>query len=398
MSRRRIRSQPTSDRCATDPPLRDESLPQHDECWNDARWRRRVRRRLLDWFSTHARSLPWRSDPSPYKVWVSEIMLQQTQVATVIPYFERFIRRFPTVEDLAQADEPTLLSLWEGLGYYRRARSLQAAARMVVEQHDGRFPETFAEAIALPGIGRYTAGAILSISRDQRLPVLEGNTKRVFSRWAAVRGGNESATTGLLWEIATAMLPRRKPGTFNQAAMELGALVCRVKNPSCGDCPIRSECRAAELGLQEVIPGKVTKIRYEARTEFALVIRERFADRSDAVGDAAARYLVRPLPEDGRWGGLWDFPRTTQDSHESVESAAAALGDQIGTAVAAGDRLKTIKHAVTKYRIALHVHRAVIDGSAAPTQPWRYASLQELADLPMSVTGRKIVEMLSNDA
>jgi len=223
-------------------------VPRHDAVWQDAAWRGRVRRRLLGWFNQNARDLPWRRDPTPYRVWVSEIMLQQTQVATVIPYYNRFLNSFPTVEALAESDEMTLLGHWEGLGYYRRARSMHAAARKIVDQHDGKFPEQYDDVLALPGIGRYTAGAILSISRDQRLPVLEGNTQRVFSRWVSMRGViGETATTNLLWKIAESMLPRKGAGDFNQAAMELGALICTAKNPRCPECPLSRICRGGTV-------------------------------------------------------------------------------------------------------------------------------------------------------
>lgn len=365
-------------------------IPPHDDSWKDPQWRSRVRRRLLDWFSKHAREMPWRADPTPYRVWVSEIMLQQTQVATVIPYFERFLIAFPTIDDLAQADPQRLMSHWEGLGYYRRARSLQAAAQVIVADHAGVFPDTFDEVLALPGIGRYTAGAILSISRGARLPVLEGNTQRVFSRWAAIRQSpSTAASTRLLWEIAETMLPRRDAGNFNQAAMELGALICTPKSPNCESCPVRSCCRAHKEGLQQEIPGKVTRIQYERRTEFALVIQESAKKKT--------KFLVRPLPEGGRWAGLWDFPRTTRESLDSVDSAAAELANQLGVPISAGLRLDTFQHAVTKYRISLHVHEASLVRRLPNMGPWRFVSLNEMTKLPMSVTGRRIADLLRSD-
>ncbi len=236
-----------------------ESIP-HDQIWLDSSWRSRLRKRLLSWFAKHARTLPWRSDPHPYRVWVSEIMLQQTQVATVLPYFERFLTSFPTVNDLAQASEDELLKHWEGLGYYRRARSLHVAAKRIVADHGGQFPSHFADAIALPGIGRYTAGAILSISADQKLPVLEGNTQRVFSRWVALRQPpTEPLATKLLWRIAERMLPPKGSGQFNQAAMELGALVCLPRAPKCEQCPVRRLCRAAHCRTGGSDPRKIGK-------------------------------------------------------------------------------------------------------------------------------------------
>jgi A/G-specific adenine glycosylase len=361
----------------------------HDTAWRRADWRAGLRRPLLAWFDRNARSLPWRSDPTLYKVWISEIMCQQTQVATVIPYFERFLQRFPDIETLASADESELLQLWEGLGYYRRARSIRAAARRIVELHGGEFPDRFDDVMALPGIGRYTAGAILSIAAGQRLPVVEGNTQRVYSRWIGLRDDPRStAAKQLLWEFASTMLPRRTPGQFNQAAMELGALICVPRTPHCDRCPVARRCVARREGLQSEIPGKVSSIRYEDRTEFVLL-----------VADAEGNYLVRTMPNQGRWAGLWDFPRTEA---ASADCAAQWLGRQLGGSVLSGTRLETLKHAVTKYRISLHVHEASLNheggwkgGPSLPPEPWQFVSANDLAELPMSVTGRRIASKLT---
>ena len=364
-----------------------------------------MRRSLGRWFLANARRLPWRDEPTPYRVRASEIMCQQTQVATVVPYFERFLRRFPDVRSLADADESELLKLWEGLGYYRRARGLHAAARQIMRQHDGRFPERFEDVVALPGIGRYTAGAILSIAHGQRLPIVEGNTRRVYSRWIGLRG---DATSGpadrLLWHFAAAMLPRQatgsgnQAGAFNQAAMELGALICTPKGPDCDRCPVRGRCVARRMGLQEVIPGPVSSIRYESRTEYAFVLR-----------DAESRYLVRRPGDSGRWAGLWDFPRTDA---KSLREAAAWLRREVASPVRIGDELETIRHAVTKYKIRLHVHAADLDAAASEphgrvearpsaaeadgrrADRWAWIAPAELAALPMNVTARKIAQKL----
>lgn len=351
-----------------------------------------MRRRLLGWFERHARDLPWRRRPTPYRVWVSEVMLQQTQVATVIPYYRRFLESFPNVHALAAADEQDLLSHWEGLGYYRRARSLHAAAKVIADRHGGKFPESYDETLALPGIGRYTAGAILSISRDMRLPILEGNTQRVFSRWIAMQGpAGNSAAAKLLWQVAETMLPRKHPGAFNQAAMELGALLCTPQNPSCCDCPLARICRARIAGLEQQIPGKVSKVTYQDRTEFAFVVADR------RTTDKPPRYLLRPLPRDGRWAGLWDFPRTTERSLASAAEAAAELSPHLGAAISPGENLATMRHAVTKYRISLHVHAAHLRPQRRnPGRPWKYVSLAEMEKLPMSVTARRIAKLLGS--
>ena len=214
-----------------------------------------LRRRLLTWYAKHARDLPWRRSRDPYRVWISEIMLQQTQVATVRDYFTRFMETFPTVHELAAADETDVLRAWEGLGYYRRARQLHAAAKQLVAEHAGEFPSDPAELQALPGIGRYTAGAIASIAFDKRAPILEANTIRLFSRLIAYRG-NPHSTAGqrVLWQVAEEILPQKRVAHFNQALMELGSLVCTPVAPKCDECPLATVCAAKAAGLQQEIP------------------------------------------------------------------------------------------------------------------------------------------------
>lgn len=361
--------------------------------WEDRAWRDRVRRKLLRWFDTNARKLPWRDDPQPYHVWVSEVMLQQTQVATVIDYYHRFLAAFPTIESLAQADEGRLMRLWEGLGYYRRARALQGAAQRVVQSHGGLFPQRFEEVLALPGIGRYTAGAILSISGDQRLPVLEGNTVRVYSRWVGLREDVTSTSAQrTLWQVAEAMLPARSgSGRFNQAAMELGALICKPRDPDCDACPVRDHCRARELGLQGEIPGKVKRIEYQSRDEYAFV-----------VPVVRGGVLMVQIPKGERWAGLWDVPRWTDGGTGGVESAAKGLSRRFGIDLRPTSLRMRIKHAVTRYRINLEVHNAEpiaaadVDLGAGDdgAGTLRIVPLDRLADLPLSTTGRKIARDL----
>ena len=378
---------------AKEKPTADD--PDHDRSWQDADYRRNVRRKLLAWFSKNARTLPWRSLPTPYRVWISEIMLQQTQVATVLPYYDRFLKTFPDVFTLAAAKEATLMQHWEGLGYYRRARSMHAAAKQVVDQHGGVFPTDFDEVLALPGIGRYTAGAILSISGDQRYPVLEGNTQRVFSRWVALRSPpTENRSTKLLWQISESMLPPKKgSGIFNQAAMELGALVCTPKNPKCDACPVKKHCAANQLGKQAEIPGKLAKIKYESRREYAFVVRE------SNSSEVSPRYLMRALPEGVRWSGLWDFPRTIERSIDTVEEAAVEVSVALNQAMEVGQPLTKIKHAVTKYRIELQVHHAELPAVTSADHfesdsPWMFVTAKQMKKLPLSVTGRKIAKLL----
>ncbi|XZE55218.1 A/G-specific adenine glycosylase [Planctomycetaceae bacterium SH139] len=326
----------------------------HAADWQDKLWRRRVRSRLLRWFDDNERVLPWRETSDPYAIWISEIMLQQTQVATVIPYYQRFLKRFPDVTSLAETPMEELLTYWEGLGYYRRARQLHAAAQQIVAEYAGCFPTTFAEVLALPGIGRYTAGAILSISQDQRLPIVEANTVRLFSRLIGLRRPPaESASLRLLWQVAEALLPTRSgSGRLNQALMEFGALACTPQNPSCETCPLQSDCATYALGLQAEIPGKVKHIKYEERVHWAVAVRR------------GEHYFLRVCPPDAHWAGMWDFPRfdvtgLRAAADEAIRAAVRAqFAAEFGWEIELDYPLGVIKHAVTKYRITLHAHHA----------------------------------------
>jgi A/G-specific adenine glycosylase len=275
---------------------------------------REIQRALLRWFARAQRDLPWRRDRDPYRIWVSEIMLQQTQVSTVIPFFERFLQAFPTLRDLAGANEQEVLRLWEGLGYYRRARNLHRAARLIVAEHGGRFPEDPAIANRLPGIGRYTVGAILSQAFDQRLPILETTSERVLCRLFG-RKDDPKREPGRrwLWAMAEALLPTKQAGEFNQALMELGALICSPATPRCSECPLANVCRARQLGIQEQIPPRVQTPEPVLVQEVAVVIRR------------GARLLLVQRPGHGRWSGLWEFPHGVVQEGERHEAAARRL-------------------------------------------------------------------------
>ncbi len=355
-------------------------------------------RRLLAWYRRAARPLPWRADRDPYRVWISEIMLQQTQVATVEAYFERFMVAFPTVGDLAAADESEVLRLWEGLGYYRRARQLHLAARQIASEHDGRFPDDGEAVRGLPGIGRYTAGAILSIAFDRREPILEANTVRLLSRLVAFRGNpHDAAGQKHLWQVAEEILPRKSVGEFNQALMELGSQLCTPRDPACDGCPLRMLCPTFAGGLQAVIPRAKVKPRIEAVRQAAVVVRR--ADR---------RVLLMQHGEGERWAGLWDFPRI-----ELGDERGAALGRRIGDAmrdefavnVAPGEHLATMRHSVTRFRITLECYAAeCVDGRKAGKvnggngrtveRRVRWCAAAEVEKLPLNTTGRKISRLL----
>ena len=297
---------------------------------------------LLAWFDVHGRKhLPWQQDPTPYRVWVSEVMLQQTQVATVIPYFERFMARFPTVQSLAQAAEDEVLHLWTGLGYYARARNLLACARVLVAQHDGEFPEGLEAVTALPGIGRSTAGAILALSRGERHPILDGNVKRVLARVFGIAGDPSAAPViSILWARAAACTPRDRVAAYTQAIMDLGATLCTRSRPACTVCPMATFCVAAREGRQAELPGRKQRRERPSR-EATLLIAE--------TGNAHSRAVLlerRPVP--GIWGGLWSPPQ-----FESEGAALEWCRRELGELEIEAQHLSPIDHAFTHFDLRL---------------------------------------------
>jgi A/G-specific adenine glycosylase len=348
---------------------------------------RRLRRAVLRWFDEHGRELPWRPSPGLYGTWVSEIMLQQTQVATVIPYYRRFLSRFPDVQALAAADEEEVLRYWEGLGYYRRARQLHAAARRVVSEHAGRIPHAMDDLLALPGIGRYTAGAILSIALDQRHPILEANTTRVLSRWLVLdTDPTQGESQRRLWALAEAVLPRRRCGDFNQALMELGSTLCTPRAPQCLVCPVASLCPAYAAGVQDCIPRNARKTTYVELQEAAVVIQ-----RSNG------QVLLRRCQPGERWAGLWDFPRFAIPGADGPATRKVLCGKVhalTGVTIRSLQKLATIRHGVTRFRITLTCYRAVCQRGRAGNEDMKWVPLGDLARYPLSVTGRRISRML----
>jgi A/G-specific adenine glycosylase len=353
--------------------------------WPSPTWKGLLRRRLTAWFDRTKRDLPWRRGREPYAIWVSEVMLQQTQVATVIPYYERFMAALPTLADLAAAPEADVLRLWEGLGYYRRARQLHRAANVCMADHGGRFPQDLAAARALPGIGRYTAGAILSIAFDEAVPILETNTLRVYSRLLAFRKDPYStAGQRLLWRAAEALLPERGSGRLNQALIELGATVCVPSKPRCEVCPVTMLCLAKAHGLAGHVPRPKPQPAVSDVREAAIVIRRR-----DKV-------LVIRHGDDGRWAGLWDFPRfpvSAAPGQRLRQELIARTAELTGVTIEPLDKLATLRHGVTRFRITLVCHRArYVAGpnGMRPKTETRWVSPADLAEYPMSVTARKL--------
>jgi A/G-specific adenine glycosylase len=335
------------------------------------------RRRLLAWYDRHQRSLPWRpaagaaasSPPDPYHVLVSELMLQQTQVATVIPYFQRFIERLPTLSALAKAPEGEVLRLWQGLGYYSRARNLQRAAQKAVAEFDGRLPSTVDELRQLPGVGRYTAGAIASIAFGRRAPILDGNVMRVLCRLDKVTSDpRERATQEVLWARAEEILPRNRLSDFNSALMEVGALVCTPRAPQCLLCPVRQHCEAYAAGVQEQIPPP------KKAKPTPLLRRRTFCIRR------GARWLIEQRPAKGRWAGMWQF--LTLETDETLSRKRAA--EQLPFPVSDVRYLGTVTHGLTHRRYEFEAFAARVKGlhGAPPPGPTRrWVTLGEMDEL-----------------
>lgn len=299
--------------------------------------------RLLAWFDVHGRkNLPWQQNPSPYRVWVSEVMLQQTQVATAIPYFERFTARFPSVAALAAAPEDEVLHLWTGLGYYARARNLRACAQALVATHGGEFPAGIDAVRALPGIGRSTAGAILALSREQRHTILDGNVKRVLARAFGIDGDpGAAAVNAALWSAAEACTPTARVGAYTQAIMDLGATLCTRSRPACTVCPLNATCVAALEGRQAELPGRKRRRERPAR-EATLLIAE-----TGSVGARAVLLERRPAP--GIWGGLWSPPQ-----FDSERAALDWCRREVGEPDIALPQPAPIDHAFTHFDLRLH--------------------------------------------
>lgn len=312
---------------------------------------RAVRRRLLAWHDRHGRkTLPWQRTRNAYHIWVSEIMLQQTQVATVIPYYERFLKRFPDVAALARARLDTVLHYWTGLGYYARARNLKKAAEIIVREHDGRFPQTLDAVMALPGIGRSTAGAILAFAFNQRHPILDGNVKRVLTRLHAVTTPVAQRDTEThLWQLADHYTPRVHVAHYTQAIMDLGATLCTTRRPRCPDCPLTTLCQAHHLGNPEHFPVRTARAALPVKKTTMLMVR-----------DADEKILLIQRPPTGLWGGLWSFPEC--GNGDAITKACRA---DLGLRVVADKPWPVLHHTFSHFRLDITPQPARLVGAAS---------------------------------
>jgi A/G-specific adenine glycosylase len=347
--------------------------------------------RLLNWYKEHARSLPWRDEPDPYLIWVSEIMLQQTRVDTVIPYFERWVERFPTLEILAKASQQEVLTLWEGLGYYSRARNLHQAAQIVAAEYDGKLPQDVSRLRQLPGIGRYTAAAIASIAFGLDEPTLDGNIRRVFARvFDLAVPARSTEGEKILWELAAAHLPTGGASEYNQALMDLGALICTPRQPMCVKCPLNDICKAFTLGVQEERPVKLTKTPIPHHTVTTAIIQR---DR---------QVLIAQRPPQGLLGGLWEFPGgKLKPGEDIIAGLQREICEELGISIEVGAAFGQYQHAYTHFRITLHAFLCTLNGRE-PRNLFHtaldWANPSSLVDYPMGKVDRQIANTLANPA
>ncbi len=338
---------------------------------------------ILHWYHQKKRDLPWRDHPDPYAVWISEIMLQQTRVDTVIAYFECWMAKFPTIEKLASADEQDVLNLWEGLGYYSRARNLHKTARIVTQEYGGKLPEKAQELIKLPGIGRYTSAAISSMAFGHDAAALDGNIRRVYARLFdidAVLGTSQAEK--IFWAIADENLPKGKAGDYNQALMDLGATICTPRSPKCEECPVIEFCKSYKLGNQAMRPVRKRKKKVPHHVHSAAVIVE------------DGKVLLAQRPVDGLLGGMWEFPNGRVDGGNPVLGLVDVIRAGYQVQIHAGEALCIIDHAYTHFKITEHAYACTMLKSVIQ-ENMRWVNLKDLNDYPMGKVDREIAKKIN---
>lgn len=343
---------------------------------------------LMRWFRRSARRMDWRETEDPYRIWVSEVMLQQTRVDTVAPYYRRFLSSFPTVKALAEATLDRVLKSWEGMGYYARARNLHKAAGILLDERGGRVPESVDALMALPGIGKSTAGAIAAIAFRREAPVLDSNVKRVVARLYAVRKPVRSPSVErALWEYSRRMILPGKGRETALAMMDLGSMVCTPRNPDCAACPLERWCAARRLGRQEAIPPKPAKRRLPRRDVAVAVI-----------GNRQGRLLIDRRPADGLLGGLWEFPRGTREPGETLpEALVRGIREELGIDVDILDGIGTIRHGFSHFRVTLHAFRCrKRAGRIRSSREWRWAAPGELKRIAFPRADRKLMDIIAS--
>lgn len=344
--------------------------------------------KLLVWFQKNRRALPWRENKNPYAIWVSEIMLQQTRVEQATPYYLRFMQQFPTVQKLAEAQQQQLMKAWEGLGYYSRARNLQAAAKEIIANFSGNLPDNYDQLITLKGIGPYTAAAIASIAFNEAKAAIDGNVIRVVSRYFGLTEDvTKSATKKQITELAQSMIDKKYPGDFNEAMMELGATICKVGNPLCNECPLQRNCVAEKLAMQPSIPYKPKK--------------KKVPTKDIAVGimfNEQQKVLIAKRPEEGLLGGLWEFPGGKKEENEDlVNCLHREFEEELAVQLQEVEAFMEVKHAYSHFKVVLHVflckHKS---GEPRPlaSQELKWIGLEALRSYPFPKANIHIIDAL----
>ena len=346
-----------------------------------------LRKALLRWFTEKARDLPWRRTKDPYAIWISEIMLQQTRVLAVVPYYKRFLNRFPTIERLARARLDTVIKLWEGLGYYSRARNLHATAKKIVTEFHGHLPATREELLTLPGIGRYTAGAIASIAFDRREPLVDGNVTRVLCRIFRIKGSpKDVAIQKRIWCIAEELVPEGHAGQFNQALMELGSEVCLPRHPRCGDCPANRLCEARRHDEQDSLPTRAPKKQLPFHTVAVGVIYRN------------GRILIDKRKPEGLLGGLWEFPGGKKRRGESLETALRReIREELAITVRVGRLLAVVDHIYSHFRVRIHAFECVYlsgEPRCIACAAFKWVRLGDLGRYAFPAANNRIIQIL----
>jgi A/G-specific adenine glycosylase len=347
-----------------------------------------LRQALIEWYLANQRDLPWRKTKNPYHIWVSEVMLQQTQVNTVLPYYQKFLQRFPDIKHLARASLQEVLKAWEGLGYYARARNFRSAAGMVLDQYGGAVPQSWQDVRKLPGVGDYIAGAVLSIAFDKPYPVVDGNVKRVLSRLFAMEAAVNKSTSNKIYQTAAAnILDNRRPGIFNQAMMELGALVCKPQNPLCDTCPVQTRCKAYQFNRTAEFPRKLKK---SPTPQYRIAV---------GVVFKKGRVLITRRKDDGLLGGLWEFPGGKIRNGEKSEAACIReIKEEVNLTVGIDAHLCKVKHAYTHFKILMDVFCcSYASGRVTLKGPvdYRWIELDKLEAYPLPKANHKFLSQLN---
>ena len=352
--------------------------------WGVLKVRKNIQKRLVRWFQKNGRDLPWRNTTDPYAIWVSEIMLQQTQVATVIPYYQTFLKSFPTVRHLAKADLSKVLKVWEGLGYYSRARNLHRASQIVSKHFKGKIPDNLTDLRSLPGIGRYTAGAILSIAFDKPAPILDGNVKRVLSRLFAIADPPaKGKTEAHLWHLSESLIPNGEASSFNQGLMDLGAMICTPKEPQCPLCPLRDLCNGRASGDPERFPARTLKKQIPHIEAISAVIREN------------EKVFLQQRPPKGLLGGLWEFPNWSIEGKKDLkEYLKHKVKSEIGLKVKSEKPVGSFQQTFSHFKLTLQVfYCRPLSGKVRG----KWVPIRKLHALPMSRIHRRIAEKIDGE-